>query len=58
MSEDDIETQAASHVVCAGCDSFIDATSWTPVETLEKDGEIRIQRFCDESCREEWEPEP
>lgn len=42
---------------CDECDSFVDPTTWTPVEGVVNDGSVEIYRFCDEDCRESWSDE-
>jgi tellurite resistance-related uncharacterized protein len=59
MTDDDSTADGGSIAgtavyTCDECGSFIDPTTWTPVEGVESDGEYEIHRFCDEACRTAW----
>ncbi|AQL44648.1 hypothetical protein BV210_17945 (plasmid) [Halorientalis sp. IM1011] len=46
-----VDGESATVYSCDNCESLLDISSWTPIET---DEDATVYRFCDESCRDEW----
>lgn len=60
-SDEDSETERADQTgieeieYCAHCGAKLPNGVWCPIRTdTETDGTLRIQSFCDDSCKEAW----